>query len=95
MMKLQFKTYFEQLLFEREHNKALKKIIEIKNRQIVALSDELKLVFDKSIEEDDEVVVNLKDLKIVQRIKELENRLKYFKKRYNQLLYNFKINNLI
>lgn len=95
MMNLQFKTDFEQLLFEREHVKALKQIIKVKNRQIAALNDELKLVFDKSIEEEPEVIINLKDSKRVQRIKELENRMKYFKKRYNQLLYNFKTNNLL
>lgn len=94
MMKLQFKTDFEQLLFERNHNKYLKKIIEIKNKQIAALCDELKLVCDTSIEDEPEVVINLKDSKRVQRIKELENRLKYFKKRYNQLLYNIKKNGL-
>ena len=89
-------TDFELLIIERHHTKSLKKIIEIKNKQIAALSDELKLVFDKSIEDcDDYVVINIKDEKRVARIKELENRLVYFKKRYNQLLYNFKINKIL
>ena len=34
MLKLGFKTDFELLLFEREHTKALKKIIQIKNKQL-------------------------------------------------------------
>jgi len=79
MMKLKFKTDFEKLLFEREHSKALKKIVQIKNRQIKALSEELKLVYYPSVDQETEIVINLKDSKRVQRIKELENRLKYFK----------------
>jgi len=79
------KTDFELLLFERHHVKCLKKIIEVKNKQINILSSELKLVVDNEFV-DTVIVVEAKDSRRVHRIKELENRLIYFKNRYNRLL---------
>ena len=88
MSILEKKTDFELLLFERHHTKCLKKIIAIKNIKIEILANELKLVKENEFA-DTVVIVNEKDNRRIQRIKELESRLEYFRKRYNRLLFSF------
>lgn len=88
-MKYHELTDFEKTLYLKEEIKALHKIIEIKNKSILALSEQLRLPFTAKyleIEKD----LNCKDNVRVQTIKALENRLSVFKKKYNTLLATLK-----
>lgn len=78
------KTDFELLLFERLHTKALKKIIEQKDKHIANLSAQLK--FKVELGPEPEIDCSLKETNRMKYITNLENRLQYFKKRYNNML---------
>ena len=85
IMKYHELTDFERVLFLKEEVKALKKIIEVKNKSIVVLIEQLRLPHtDRYIELESDL--NCKDNARVKTIKALENRLSEFKKKYNSLL---------